>query len=103
MNSNMNDPYNRNNNSAPNGGYNNNANGGYGQNGSGGPNKRLTKVADGKKICGVCMGFARYFDIDVTLVRLIYVIVSLVCGIGLLGLIVYFVCALIMPEENSYR
>ena len=49
-----------------------------------------------KKIAGVCAGFAEYFDMDVTLVRLIWV------GLVLLppapGLIIYFVAWIILPK-----
>src|SRR5580704_76758 len=37
------------------------------------PGKRLRRVMAEKKIAGVCAGFAEYFDMDVTLVRLIWV------------------------------
>ena len=47
-------------------------------------------------ICGVCSGLAEYFDIDVVLVRVIWVFASLWAGSGLLA---YFICALIMPSE----
>ncbi len=49
-----------------------------------------------KKIAGVCVGFAEYFDMDVTLVRLIWV------GLFLLppspGLIIYLVAWAILPR-----
>jgi len=50
-----------------------------------------------KKIAGVCAGFAEYFDMDVTLVRLIWV------GLVLLppgpGLIIYIVAWIVLPKE----
>ena len=58
--------------------------------------KKLYKVSEGKKLCGVCAGLAEYLDIDVTLVRLIWVIVSLFAGAGVLA---YLIAALIMPEK----
>lgn len=58
--------------------------------------KHLHRVSDGKMICGVCSGLAEYFDIDVVLVRVIWVFTSLWAGSGLLA---YFICALIMPSE----
>lgn len=58
--------------------------------------KHLHRVSDGKMICGVCSGLAEYFDIDVVLVRAIWVFASLWAGSGLLA---YFICALIMPSE----
>lgn len=59
--------------------------------------KKLYRVAAGKQLCGVCTGFARYFSIDVTLVRLIFVLLALTTS----GILAYIVCALIMPEEPS--
>lgn len=57
-----------------------------------------------KKLCGVCGGLADYFNIDPTLVRLIFAIVSLYTGV-VVGLIVYFIVALIIPKplENYYQ
>ncbi len=60
--------------------------------------KRLTKSFD-KKICGVCGGIAEYFDIDPTLVRLIWVIMILCFGTGLLA---YLIAAIIMPNPDTY-
>ena len=58
--------------------------------------KRLYKSTTDKKLCGVCGGLAKYFDIDSTLVRLAVVLVSLFCGTGLLA---YIIAALVMPKE----
>lgn len=58
--------------------------------------KRLCKSKKDAKFSGVCAGIARYFNIDPTLVRLIWVI-FLFTGSGFLA---YFVCMIIMPEET---
>ena len=60
--------------------------------------KKLYKVSEGKKICGVCGGIGEYFNIDPTLVRLGWALVSLFAGAGVIG---YIVCAVIMPEKNE--
>ena len=39
--------------------------------------KRLVRPRQGRSIAGVCLGFAEYFDIDVTVVRLVWLITSL--------------------------
>ena len=65
-----------------------------------GSSKKLHKITKGKKISGVCMGIADYIDVDVTLVRIIWVAVSLFMSI-LPGLFMYFICAVIMPEDND--
>ncbi len=59
-------------------------------------NKKLTKSRNDRKLCGVCGGFAEYLNLDPTVVRLIWVLLSLCAG-G--GLIAYIIAALIMPDE----
>jgi phage shock protein C len=58
--------------------------------------KRLVRPRVGRKIAGVCLGFAEYFDLDVTLVRLVWLIVAVMTGVGLLA---YPVAWIVMPEE----
>lgn len=58
--------------------------------------KRLVRPRQGRKIAGVCLGFAEYFDLDVTLVRLVWLVASVMTGIGLLS---YPIAWIIMPEE----
>lgn len=60
--------------------------------------KRLYKIEEGKKLCGVCGGIAEYFDIDPTLVRIGWVIFSLVYGSGILA---YIICAFCMPTKSD--
>ena len=60
--------------------------------------KRLYKIEAGKKLCGVCGGIAEYFDIDPTIVRLLWVILIFCAGTGILA---YFVAAIIMPKKNE--
>lgn len=59
--------------------------------------KKLYKIEHGKKLDGVCGGFAEYFNVDVTLIRLVWAIVTL-CTVGT-GLLAYLVCAIIMPRK----
>ena len=58
--------------------------------------KKLYKSATDKKIAGVCGGIAEYFNVDATLIRLAWVLFSLLGGSGLLA---YIIAALIMPEK----
>ena len=60
--------------------------------------KRLYKSATDKKIFGVCGGFAEYFNIDSTWVRLAFAILILGYGSGLLF---YLIAALVMPEASA--
>ena len=59
--------------------------------------KKLRRSTKDKKILGVCGGFAQYFDIDVTIVRIIFLVLLLGAGSGLLA---YLICALVMPEDK---
>ena len=56
--------------------------------------KRLIKGE--KKIFGVCSGIANYFDCDPTIVRLIFLILLLGYGCGLL---LYLLAAIVIPNE----
>ncbi|MFR1814685.1 PspC domain-containing protein [Dysgonomonas capnocytophagoides] len=57
--------------------------------------KKLYRNPDDKKIAGVCSGLAEYFNIDVTLMRIIFVVVLFGYGATLL---VYIVLWIAMPE-----
>ncbi len=61
--------------------------------------KKLYKVKKGAKLSGVCTGIALYAGIDVTIIRLIFVILGLCGGSAVL---LYIICAIIMPDEPDY-
>lgn len=63
--------------------------------------KKLYRSKTDVKISGVCGGLAEYFNIDATLVRLIWVLVSLLTS-GIIGLIVYVVCVFVIPVDDGY-
>lgn len=63
-------------------------------------NKKLYKVNEGKMLCGVCMGLSEYFEIDVTLVRLTWVILSFAFGSGI---IIYILATIIMPIKPPIK
>lgn len=58
--------------------------------------RKLMRPRVGRKIAGVCLGFSEYFDVDVTLVRVVWLVASCVTGIGLLS---YPIAWIVMPEE----
>lgn len=58
--------------------------------------KRLVRPREGRKVAGVCLGVAEYFDVDVTLVRVIWLVLLLGAGTGLLA---YIIGWIVMPEE----
>ena len=61
--------------------------------------KKLYKIEEGKQLDGVCGGLAEYFNVDVTLVRLIWALVTL-CTVGV-GIIGYLICSVIMPKKSE--
>ena len=58
--------------------------------------KKLYKSSTDKKLAGVCGGISEFFNIDSPLVRLGWVLFSLLGGSGLLA---YIIAALIMPDR----
>lgn len=60
--------------------------------------KRLTRVEEGRMIAGVCAGLGRYFGIDPTLVRIIFVLLALFAAGGVL---IYLILWLLMPVESA--
>ena len=59
--------------------------------------KKLRRSTKDKKILGVCAGFAEYFEVDVTIMRIIFLILFFA---GTIGLWAYLICALVMPEDK---
>lgn len=60
--------------------------------------KRLVRSRDNRMLFGVCAGLAHYLNIDPVIVRLLAVLLTLWNGIGL---VIYLVLALIMPQEED--
>ncbi len=58
--------------------------------------KKLFKSDTDKKLCGVCGGIAEYFNIDSTIVRLIWAVFTFF-SLGT-GLLVYLLASLVMPN-----
>jgi phage shock protein C len=63
-----------------------------------GNQKPLTLDKQNKKIAGVCAGFARYFEVDVILVRVLWLAVALSTGVGFLA---YLAAWIIMPSDHG--
>lgn len=59
--------------------------------------KRLTRSKKDKMIGGICGGIAKYFDLDPTLVRVGYILLSIFTIFS--GVIAYFVLWLVMPVD----
>src|SRR5437660_12272006 len=60
--------------------------------------RRLMRRSAAGRIAGVCAGIAEYVDTDVTLVRLAWVVLSIVPGAFLGGLIAYLAAWIVMPD-----
>jgi phage shock protein PspC (stress-responsive transcriptional regulator) len=63
------------------------------------PPKRLYRIADGAMFAGVCNGIAAYLHVDVTLVRIVFVLFGLLTkGFGIAA---YIVLMVLVPEANT--
>ncbi len=60
--------------------------------------KRLYRSREGRLVAGVCAGLGDYFGIDATIVRLIFVALTVFAGMGVL---LYVVAWLIIPEQGE--
>lgn len=60
--------------------------------------KKLYRSDENKMLAGVCGGIAEYFGVDPTLIRLAWVVFSLLGGSGLLA---YILAAIIIPRDDS--
>ena len=64
---------------------------------AGNPHNRLTRPRDDRKAAGVCSGIARYMGVDVTLIRVLMVVLAIwPPGVAV---IVYVVCWAVMPND----
>lgn len=58
--------------------------------------KHLFRPQNNKLIAGVCAGIAQYFNIDATIVRILWVVFTFMGGAGILA---YLICWLIIPQQ----
>jgi phage shock protein C len=59
--------------------------------------KKLYKTESGKMIAGVCAGIAEYFNFDVSLVRIVFVLFGFTGG----GILAYIIAAIILPDKSE--
>ena len=64
--------------------------------------RRLFRLTYDKSIGGVCAGFAKYLDLDVTLVRVVVLAVTVFTGC-LPGLLAYLAAMIVMPKDDGMR
>jgi phage shock protein PspC (stress-responsive transcriptional regulator) len=63
--------------------------------------RRLTRSTTDKKIAGICGGLAEYFGVDATAVRLIWCVLSILCGAIVGGVIAYLFAWFIIPQPPA--
>lgn len=61
--------------------------------------KRLYKSTTNRVLCGVCGGIGEYFNVDPTIIRLLFILLLFGAGSGLLA---YIIAAIIIPEQPRY-
>lgn len=62
--------------------------------------KKLYKSPTDSKLSGVCGGIAEYFDTDSTLIRLLWILVTVITGV-VPGIIAYIIVAVVMPSPPA--
>ena len=61
--------------------------------------KVLARPRNGRMLAGVCAGIARYFGLDVTLVRVIWAVLAVITGGA--GILAYLVAWILIPNEGQ--
>jgi phage shock protein C len=65
------------------------------------PARRFVRLPNEGKVAGVCAGLAAYLDADVTVVRLVWVTLSIIPGVLIGGLVAYIAAWVLMPVADS--
>lgn len=61
--------------------------------------KRLYKDKSNAKISGVCQGLAEYFDMDPSIIRILWAVLTFFSQGALI--LVYIVCAVVLPDKRD--
>ncbi|HIZ02313.1 MAG TPA: PspC domain-containing protein [Candidatus Bacteroides merdipullorum] len=61
--------------------------------------KKLTRPRTGRMLAGVCAGIANYVNMDPTVIRVIYALLSVFTAFA--GVIVYLILMLVIPEDKN--
>ena len=61
--------------------------------------KKLTRPRTGRMLAGVCAGIANYVNMDPTVIRVIYALLSIFTAFA--GVIVYLILMLVIPEDKN--
>jgi phage shock protein C len=60
--------------------------------------RKLYRSRSNRQVAGVCGGLAQYFNLDATLIRILFVVLAVLGGSGLL---LYVLLWIIVPNEQS--
>ena len=60
--------------------------------------RKIVRPREGRKIAGVCQSLANFFGLDVSIIRIVWLLAVLLAGTGFLA---YLVCWLVIPEEGK--
>ncbi len=60
--------------------------------------KRLYKIKEESMVCGVCAGISEYLQVDVSIIRLVWLGLSFLWGSGI---IIYIIAAIILPDKKD--
>ena len=61
------------------------------------PVKRLYRSSDNRVFAGICGGLGEYFDVDPTVVRVVYVLLSLLTAF--MGILLYIILLFVIPNR----
>mgnify|MGYP003294600291 CR=1 FL=1 len=61
--------------------------------------KKMERPRTGRMLAGVCAAIANYTNVDVTVVRIIYILATIFTAFS--GAIIYFILMLIIPEGKN--
>jgi len=64
------------------------------------PERKLTRSSRQKMIAGVCGGLAEYFGLDVTIVRVAYVLISVI-SVAFPAILAYIILMFVMPPPDA--
>ena len=65
--------------------------------------KRFQRIEAGKKIAGVCTGLAEYINLDVTLVRVLFIVLALGFGSTVVAYVILWIAAPSVPAASAGR
>ena len=60
--------------------------------------KKLYRIQEGKMIAGICKGVGVYFNVDPTIIRLLWVLFACLGGSGILAYLIAWIIVPVVPE-----